>query len=150
MLKFTFRLEPVLKHRTTQEEEAVLVFARAQQEYICRQRDLLKTDARLQETLTPAPSGKLDLMTDLNMSLYREFLIDTRNRQQKEADEANATLEQCRRVTVQKRQDRLVLEKLKQRKYEAYQAEVNSLEQKELDEQGGQLAIRKGSSILKT
>jgi len=150
MLKFTFRLEPVLKHRMTQEEEAVLVLARAQQEYICRQQEFLKTDARLQEALTPAPAGKLDLMTGLNMSLYREFLIDTRNRQQKEANEANATLEQCRRVTVQKRQDRLVLEKLKQRKYEAYRAEVNSLEQKELDEQGVQLAIRKGSSILKT
>ena len=119
MLKFAFRLEPVLKHRTTQEEEAVLVLARAQQEYICRQQEFLKTDAQLQETLTPAPTGKLDLMTGLNVSLYREFLIDTRNHQQKEASEANATLEQCRRVTVQKRQDRLVLEKLKQRKYEA-------------------------------
>ncbi|MEW6423392.1 MAG: flagellar export protein FliJ [Bacillota bacterium] len=133
-------MEPVLKHRRALEEQAAAALAQAQREFICCRENLLKTRALLQETFAETEPGRFDVVSGLQMSLYREHLTFTRNCQEEEVKKAGARVEECRSTAVEKRREKLVLEKLRQKKYAAYCAEMNGVEQKEYDEQGTQRA----------
>lgn len=129
-------MEPVLKHRRALEEQAAAALAQAQRELIRCRENLLKTRALLQETFAETEPGAFDVASGLQMSLYREHLTFTRNRQEEEVKKAGARVEECRSTAVEKRRDKLVLEKLREKKYAIFRDEVNKTEQKEFDEQG--------------
>ena len=134
--KFNFRLEPVLKHRQVLEDQAVTALAHAHRELIASRENLLKTTALLEATYRETASGSFDLAENLNLSFYRESLADARRCQEEEVSKAGVKVETCRSFAVEKRRDKLALEKLREKKYAAYRREANQAEQKEYDEQG--------------
>lgn len=138
--KFNFRLEPALKHRQALEEQAVTALASAHRELIASRENLLKTTALLEETYRETAPGSFDLAENLRLSFYRESLASARRCQEEEVSRAGTRVEQCRSLAVERRRDRLVLEKLREKKYAAYRQEANRAEQKEFDEQGTQRA----------
>lgn len=143
MRKFTFRLEPVLKHRQVLEEQAARELAHAQRELLDQQKKLFNIEESLQKTFQEAGPGVCDLAALLNENLYREYLTILRNCQQEEVSKAYARTEECRLHTVQKRRDRMMLEKLKEKKLTAYLEDAKRASQKELDEQGTQRVVYK-------
>lgn len=123
--------------------------AQTQRELLRRQEDLSITNQCLQETLIDErePEG-FNLVDTLNMSVYREHLTLVRNWQEEEVSKAGVKVEECRSFAVEKRRDKLVLEKLREKKYALYRDEVNKSEQKEFDEQGTQRAAFNNRSLF--
>lgn len=77
------------------------------------------------------------------MFLYLEHLTCLRKVQEEEMKKALVRIEECRSMALEKRKDKLVMEKLRAKKQAAYRLEVSKTEQKELDEKGIQNAYRK-------
>jgi flagellar export protein FliJ len=87
--------------------------------------------------------GLYDLAGGMHLFLYLEHLTSLRQVQEEEMKKALARIEECRSITLEKRKDKLVMEKLRAKKQAAYRLEVNKTEQKELDEKGVQNAYWK-------
>ena len=136
-----------MKHRQVLEEKAVTALAHAHRELIASRENLLKTTALLEETYRVTEPGSFNLAENLRLSFYRESLAYTRRCQEEEVDRAGAKVAACRSVAVEKRRDRLVLEKLREKKYAVYLQETNRAEQKEFDEQGTQRAALRNRSL---
>jgi len=66
--------------------------------------------------------------------LYREKLKNQLNSQKKKVDEIETKLEDARGNLIEARKDRKILEKLKEKDKEKFDAEQASREQKELDD----------------
>ncbi|NLY74789.1 MAG: flagellar export protein FliJ [Firmicutes bacterium] len=145
MTKFKFKLETVLKVKTRVEElrkielrEAELRREKARLE-LCRWQDEVEDHLRLyrekfQKRIQPAEAN--------NYHLYLLWL----NRQ---VDLALLALDQCEREVAERRQrlieaskEKKILEKLKEKAYQAYQAEQLNQEIKFLDELGTGRYIR--------
>lgn len=142
MRKFTFRLEPVLKCRRAAEEQAAVALARAQREYQQCRESLGRTEDLLRQACAEPVPGRYDLTDGLHLSLYREHLAFVRRCQEEEVKKAGLRVEECRSFTVEKRREKLLLEKLREKKFAGYREEMNRAEQKELDEHGAKRALQ--------
>lgn len=140
--RFDFRLEPILKYRIGEEETAKRAHFQAQEDYLRRNAELEKTNSVLDEVLGMENSGSLDIRDGFNIMLYRDMLVNTRDRQRKEVATAREKVVTARQIVVEARRQRLVIEKLKEKRYQEYKKEAALVEQKNMDECGQQLSIR--------
>ena len=139
MTRFRFRLETVLKMRGQREEMAQQqLAARQQHQQACRER-LDRTRHHL-EMLMQSSGQVIDVQGELERQCYREHL-------EKRGQQEEAALTQClkevkeaRQNLLKMRQDRLVLDKLKEKKYALHCAELRALEVKHMDEAGAKIA----------
>ncbi|SFQ97037.1 flagellar export protein FliJ [Desulfoscipio geothermicus] len=132
MHKFSFRLEPVLKHREAREEKAALEQARAHEEYrrqydnLCIARD--KLNRAVQENCFASP---VDI---INQQIYCAYMIREIKKQEQVVDQSIKKFEQCRQKLVQAMQERSIMEKLKEKQFKAYNHAISIHEQKETDD----------------
>jgi flagellar FliJ protein len=130
---FNFHLEPVLRHRAEKATSAEQALALAHHEYRKRLTLLADTRQRLEEALETDPEDA-DVFERAYSSTYRAFLNTKIDAQEDEAKLAQKTVERKRHVAVKARQERQVMEKLKDRHYLYFQQEEAQREQKEVDE----------------
>ncbi|SHK30197.1 flagellar export protein FliJ [Desulforamulus aeronauticus] len=133
MKGFRFSLEPVLEQRKTKEEEALLGQAKALQECVKCQQNLDQTKQKLVEAFSYAGT-LLKPEEQLQSFIYREHLQQTAQREQKHLQRAEEIFDLRRQDTMKARQERMVLEKLKEKQLTEFQARLLFLEQKEIDE----------------
>lgn len=133
MAKFIFRLEPVLKHRSEKATSAEQALALAHHEYHRRLDILEGTRQRLEDTYEAAEEAE-DPLDVVYLSYYRASLNIKINAQKHEAVLAEKAVERKRSVAIKARQDRQIMEKLKDKHYMDYRCEEATREQKEIDE----------------
>lgn len=133
MAKFSFHLEPVLRHRAEKASTAEQALAMAHNEYHRRLSILENTRQRLEDAYNLVEEEK-DPLDVVYLSYYRASLSTKIDAQEHEARIAEKTVERKRNVAIKARQDRQVMEKLKDKHYSNYQFEESMREQKEIDE----------------
>ncbi|GAB6158024.1 flagellar export protein FliJ [Desulfotomaculum varum] len=133
MPKFHFRLEQVLQQKIKQEEQALRELAGARQEYARREQELKDSQEKLRQTMaySLAAQGPGEQIQSM---LYLDHLRQTIMAQQRHLQRAEEILQLRHRSAMQARQERLVLEKLKEKQAAEFQAWLALLEQKEIDE----------------
>jgi flagellar FliJ protein len=136
MRKFHFRLQPVLQFREQKEEQAILAHSRAQREYLDRVEELKRTTSLLEESFAGCSVGPMRPENEFHLVLWREWLINDRNRCREEVARANEKLMRCRMEAFEARRQRMVLQRLKDKQLHAHTLQANRAEQKETDEQG--------------
>jgi flagellar FliJ protein len=131
--KFFFHLEPVLKHRADKATSAEQALAMAHHEYHRRVTTLEDTRQRLEETFEWLDHEE-DQLGVIHLSCYRASLTTKIDNQTHDVTVAMKTVERKRDIAVQARQERQVMEKLKDKHYLNYRREEADKEQKEIDE----------------
>lgn len=142
MKKFSFRLEPVLKHRSEKEERTILEQSVAQGEYD-KQLSILEKISISLNKLRDTVSGELTVDDCLTRTLYIEYLETSLLKQERVVNNALKELERKRMAVIQARKDKLVLQKLKDKLYESYKQELNIWEAKLTDDQCTALVYRR-------
>lgn len=131
MISYSFKMEKILEYRCNVEKTKVEDYAKInillnkEREHL----DNLETElnCKTQKTLTSVNEMKMQL-------LYREKLKNQLNSQKKKVDEISTKLEDARGNLIEARKDRKIIEKLKEKDKEKYDAESASQQQKELDD----------------
>lgn len=95
---------------------------------------LENTRQHLEAVLTVAEKNKMDVFEEMHLSFYQTSLIKKINDQEKDVSTAALIVDNRRNEAVQARQERQVVEKLKEKDLQNYKREVNAREQKEVDE----------------
>ncbi len=132
MNKFKFRLEPVLKHREVQEEQAAKEHARALEEYrrnndnLCAARE--KYAIAMQTYKPVSPNEYLDQIT------YCDYMTKEIENLEAIAGSSREKSEKCQENLVQAMMKRSIMEKVKEKEFNTYKTKSNMLEQKENDE----------------
>ncbi|MBM7854213.1 flagellar FliJ protein [Desulfohalotomaculum tongense] len=145
MKKFSFRLEAVLDQRKKKEQQALVAQSEAEKMYQEQLAALEHTRRLLNESLQ-AP-GCRDLAGELHRVLYREHLKSKIARQSCRVQQAKEKLDEARRAAMLARQERLVIEKLKERQLEEYLQHMRVMEEKLADELATGLYNRKQHSV---
>ena len=136
MPRFSFRLDPVLDYRQRLEDEQQIVLAAAisalrsaeaqRDDYITRRVEMRD---RLYEH-----HSEMDAIELRATYAHCDFLDRAIVAQQRVVEKARAKADQERLQLVVKTKDKKVLEVLKQRRRETFEAEVSATEQRESDE----------------
>ncbi|MCL5780228.1 flagellar export protein FliJ [Desulforamulus profundi] len=133
MKKFQFRLEQVLQQKITREEQALLEQVKAQQECSRCEQELLTTKQKLEETLYYS-QRVMEPGEQMQTLMYREHLLLTIDRQNRSLRRAQDIFRLRKDTAIAARQERMVLEKLKEKQFGEYKELEIYLEQKEIDE----------------
>ena len=120
--------------REKKENAAEQVLAKACSEYDRRRNLLEDTKLRLETVSSPAGKDKLDVLEEMHLSFYRGYLGKKIDVQEREVEKAGLLVENSRYKAVQARQERQVIEKLKDKQLQNYMQEAAAREQKEVDE----------------
>jgi len=131
--KFQFRLEQVLQQKITREEQALLEQVKAQQECSRCEQELLTTKQKLEETLYYS-QRVMEPGEQMQTLMYREHLLLTIDRQNRSLRRAQDIFRLRKDTAIAARQERMVLEKLKEKQFGEYKELEIYLEQKEIDE----------------
>lgn len=133
MKKFQFRLEQVLEQKINLEEQALLEQVKAQQDCIEYEQELATSKEKLEQVVR---FSELDAKPDEQMHslMYREHLQLNIQRQTRLLNRALEILELRKEASVKARQERMVLEKLKEKQWNEYKEMELYIEQKEIDE----------------
>ncbi|MEW5761999.1 MAG: hypothetical protein AB1776_02230 [Bacillota bacterium] len=149
MPRFVFRLEAVLRYRELREETTAQALAAAQREKLAREAAAAVNAGRLQTALREAVAGALDVAGELHAALYREALRAEGERLAREIDAQEALVAERRERLVQARKDRLVLEKLKERRRRMFEAAMRAQEAKHLDDASRRFPNHPFKTLLK-
>lgn len=133
MKKFQFQLEQVLQQRIEQEEQALHEKAKAQQECQRCQDILQDFNEKLDRTIDFSKSITKP-EEQMHMLMYRDQLQSNIERQVRLVQRAEELLQMCINAMVKARQERMVLEKLKEKQYHSFLKHQDYMEQKEVDE----------------
>ncbi|MEG6520909.1 flagellar export protein FliJ [Desulfotomaculum sp. 1211_IL3151] len=133
MKGFQFKLEQLLQHRKKKEEQALLEQSKARQECDICQRQLAGTQKRYDDNMrfSETVSGSDETLRTL---LYRDQLQILINRQKKQLQKVQEIFQVKQRETLKACQERMVLERLKEKKLVEFKEFLAILEQKEIDE----------------
>lgn len=133
MQKFKFRLEQVLQQKISLEEQALMEQSKAQLECSRCEKELADTEEKLEEMYQ---RGACSLKPDelMHQLMFREQLQLLKEKQTRNLQRANEILQLRRDAAIHARQERMVLEKLKEKKLLEYQELQLLVEQKEIDE----------------
>jgi flagellar export protein FliJ len=134
--KFVFRAEAALTLRRKQEEAAQLALAEAQQRAFRAEQDLARAQAAERDALTRSRDAEAQA-TDPTLAIwYRNWI----KRQQREVarcaqvlDGRRADVTDAERKVMEAHRQVRVLERLRGRRWDAYQTEEKRAEQKALD-----------------
>lgn len=135
MARFIFPLESVLNYRLSIENNFKQALAKALTEYREHSKILDEINTNLKAALNHHSSA-LNVAWLKHENIYREYLIDCLNKQQELVNELQQKAEDCRAKLVQAHQERLVLEKIKDKSWQRYQLEEDKKEQFQTDEVG--------------
>lgn len=146
MPRFVFPLEAVLRHRARAEQERQRELAVAQAEMARLQGELKALNDAMQSSTADMKANHLTGSLDVSfLAAHRRYtvamqrsgmtLVQDIARQQRKVDEAQRLLNEAAR-------ERKIMEKLRERQYERWRAEVGRKEAAGLDEVGMQLAYR--------
>jgi flagellar FliJ protein len=124
------------------EEKAVLAFAAAQQEYLKRLQLLNEVAASL-EAATGESLDNPDAYYIISKSLYIDYLNKRMQQCEMAVTKASGRLEEKRKLLIDARKDRMVMDKLKQNQLTVYMDCLHDAEQKALDEMGTVLYTRR-------
>ncbi len=133
-MKFTFRLEPVLKKRLENEENAILAQAHAQREY--HEQLTVLQDIQINAQQFIDNSGKnLSLSGLMAGSLYFDYLKEAEARNEEVLEEKRKILDLKREDVIEASKDRMILQKLKENLREKFIHKKEKIEDKILDDQ---------------
>lgn len=133
MKAYKFSMEKVLELRANKEKTSMEYFA-------SMQRELMKQKSKLVELRAEEDSIKLKLRQCNNivelrqLHLCKEWLEKRIQAQLKRVEESRQNLEKARLELITAQKDRKIIEKLKEKDFEAYQDNEKAIEQKNLDE----------------
>ncbi|MCD5406702.1 MAG: flagellar FliJ family protein [Desulfotomaculum sp.] len=144
MQKFQFRLEPVLKQRNTKECEALLKQSQAEKLYRERLAVQVQAEKCLNECAATtsgcqscskqtAPPEQIQVGSWQQL-MYQENLKLKINQQKQQVQLAQQQFHQACQVTTEARQQRMVLEKLKEGQLQTHLCQARVLEEKNIDE----------------
>jgi flagellar FliJ protein len=140
MARFIFPLESVLDYRLSIEDNVKQALAKTLIEYRKQRYILEEINTNLKATLNHH-SFALDVAWLKHENLYREYLTDCLNKQQELVKELQQKTEDCRAKIIQAHQERLILEKLKDKFWQRYQLEEDKKEQLQIDEVGRNIFV---------
>ena len=140
MARFIFPLERVLNYRLSLEDNVKLALAKALTEYGEQKKILEEINTSLKATLN-GHFFDLNVAWLKHENLYREYLINCLNKQQEMMNELRQNIEDYQAKLVQVHQERLVLEKIKDKSWQRYQLEKDKEEQLQTDEAGRNIFI---------
>lgn len=131
MLNYSFKMEKVLEYRSNMEKTKVEDYAKInillnkEKEHL----DNLESEynSKTKKIVTNVSEMKMQLM-------YKEKLKKQLNSQKEKVDEISTNLEDARGNLIEARKDRKIMEKLKEKDKEKFDAVAASNEQKELDD----------------
>ena len=136
-MRFRFRLESLLKFRQNEEEEARLELVRVRNEIARLEDELEKLENLIRESeekrleaLSSGATGSVIRTWDEYIQKLRFEKVKLLGEIEKKREEEREKLE----VYLERRRDRMALEKLKERKFQEYMEELNRQERKFLDE----------------
>lgn len=95
---------------------------------------LRETKERLEQSLAAHESADVDLFEEMHLSFYRESLCEKIITQAEEVSKAAEALEDSRKKAVQARQERQVIEKIRDKHLYNYRREEEAREQRLVDE----------------
>ncbi len=136
MPRFQFRLDPVLDHRQRLEDEQQIVLAAAisaLRSAEAQRDDYIARRAAMRDRLYEH-HNEMDAIELRATYAHCDFLDRSIVAQQSVVEQARAKADQERLQLVVKTKDKKVLEVLKQRRRETFEAEVSASEQRESDE----------------
>lgn len=138
MARFIFPLENVLKYRRSLEDYAKQTLAKAQEKYGQQKKILEEMKANLEATLSHQNifNLNLDVSRIIHENAYREYLFACLNKQQELLVKLQQEVNDYRAKLIQAQQERLILEKLKEKSWQKYHLEENKKEQFQIDETG--------------
>lgn len=146
MGRFVFSLESILRYRLNFEKSAKLILAETQSKYQQQEKlmeemyyKLLSLDTNSLANLehsTPSSGFVLSVSGIVHENIYRDYLISCLNKGQALLAALEEEVTRCREKAVQARQERLILEKLKERSWQEYQLTEDKKEQDQIDEIG--------------
>nr|WP_245249516.1 flagellar export protein FliJ [Vagococcus allomyrinae] len=125
----------VLNWREAQEEFAKKNFMQKRFEQMEQEAILAEIVAASRE-LKVSTTNFINVNTLRQQHLYKNYLDEQIVLQKRALEKVNHETEAERQVLIGAQQDRKILEKLKERQYEAYAKEEKRQEQKDLDEMG--------------
>ena len=136
MAKFKFTLEPVLEHRERIEDEKQQVLAERLRELQAAEDELARLNGEFKRYSTALREDHAKLSSDELRWHYAhlEFLDRCMTMQHGIIFQRRAAVERARADLVAASKERKVIEKLKDRRFEEYQALEAAQEQKDLDD----------------
>lgn len=137
----------MLRQREAKEVSAEQALALAHSEYNRRLTLLEDTRQRLKEASTPAEKSEMDVFEVMHLSFYRASLSKKISSQEVSVKKAGLMVENKRNEAIQARQDRQVMEKLKDKHLQNYRREAEVREQKEVDELALYAHLRRNKKI---
>lgn len=136
MKKFAFALQPVLDHRKRIEDEKQLVVAQRKRALDDAERELerLNEEFRLHAAMLRDKHKKLETRELQSIYAHLQFLDRCIVAQIRIVAERRVALDRARAELLEASREKKVVEKLKERRREAYAIEEQRVEQKELDD----------------
>ena len=146
MQRFHFKLQKLLEYRKIREEQAQAEFAKATRVFLLEKEKMLQMEATLVKTfdLLKAEQGKPSSL--LMLKMFQDYIDRTREGIRLQAVKVAAAADRrqsCLRLFEEASRKRKVVDNLRAKKLEQYQAEVLHEEQSFLDDLAGQRYIRK-------
>jgi flagellar protein FliJ len=147
MARFIFNLEGVLRYRTHVEQKRQRDVAVVQAQLTALESELRALDAEVQKVNNEAREHHLGGRLEMGfLTAHRRFL-GAAQRQAMDIAQKMATvqrrLDEVRHALAEAARDRKVLEKLKERQFEAWQTGMAKKEAAAMDEVGMQIAVRR-------
>lgn len=136
MKRFQFSLQRLLGLRHQETEQAKRHLAGALAAEAMAQHRLAEAEGRLAERTAQSAAGGLRVAEYRQSRDWIRFLQGEVLRAEGELQEAQAETARLRQALLHARQRERILEKLRERRFEAYQQELLQAEQRELDERG--------------
>ncbi len=150
MRRHRFRLQKVLEARERNEDEKKRDLARARRIFLREEKrlsdDLLRWEECRLEALRRR-EGKLDVVEESRWRDYFDHLAREIARQRETVKHCSRNVESAREALVRASTDRKVLEKLKETGMREFAREIDRMEQKENDDAGRDLFIRKARNV---
>lgn len=136
MPRFVFRLQPVLGVRRRREEAAQKALAEAAAHREVCEQSLAETRRLLGKALEENAGEGFDLNTGLYLDCYRDCLNRRSREQLRVLARCEREVEEKRRRVIRARRERMVLERLKEKRFQAFRAGLAARETRELDDLG--------------
>ena len=145
MQRFHFKLQKLLEYRKIREEQAQAEFAKATRVFLLEKEKMRQMETTLVETfdLLKAEQGKASSL--LMLKMFQDYIDRTREGIRLQAVKVAAAADRrqsCLRLFEEASRKRKVVDNLRAKKLEQYQAEVLHEEQSFLDDLAGQRYIR--------
>jgi flagellar protein FliJ len=149
MRKFKFSLKAVLEHRERIEEEKQQILAARQHELKLAEDELARLNGEFKRYSTVLRDDHARLSTDELRRHYAhlEYLDRCMVMQHAVISQRRAAVERARADLVEASKDRKVIEKLKDKRFQEYQAMEAAFEQKELDDSNARRHSRMSAAM---